>query len=213
MPDPTALDATRSAYDAVAADYARLLPDASAEAAGDLDLIARLADAVPAGGRILDAGCGTGRMVGHLASLGHYAVEGVDLSPGMVALARASHPAAGFTVADLAALPFPGGTFDAVLAWYAIIHTAPEDLAGVVAEFRRILRPHAPVLLGFQAGSGPRTIRRAYGHDVELVAHLHDVGHIAGLLERHGFTVDDAVRRRARPSERHPQGFVLARRR
>ena len=53
---------------------------------------ARLIDAmVPRGARILDAGCGTGRVGGALAAAGHDVV-GVDLDPELIAAARADHP-------------------------------------------------------------------------------------------------------------------------
>lgn len=71
---------------------------------------------------------------------------------------------------------------------------------------------YSQALLGFQAGVGARTIRRAYGHDVEWVAHLHDVDDIAALPARHGFAVGDALQRPACGHERQPQGFVMAHR-
>lgn len=213
MLESAAVESTRTTYDVVAADYARLLPDASAEAPADLELIRDLARATPVGARILDAGCGTGRMIGHLESPGQRVVEGVDLSPGMIAVARTNRPTTRFTVADLAALPFPDGSFDAALAWYSIIHTAAEDLPGVIAEFHRVVSPGGRVLLGFHAGHGARTIQSAYGHDVELEAHLHDVEDIRRLLAGQGFQVRKARQRPPSGREQHPQGFVLAQRR
>ncbi len=54
MPSPSPPVATRAAYDLVAGDYARLLPDTSVEAAADLDVIRRFSAAVPDDGPILD---------------------------------------------------------------------------------------------------------------------------------------------------------------
>ena len=58
----------------------------------DLAGEARLIDAMaPRGARILDAGCGSGRVGGHLAAAGHRVV-GVDLDPELIAEARRNHP-------------------------------------------------------------------------------------------------------------------------
>lgn len=213
MPSSSLAAATRTAYDLVAGDYARLLPDTAAEAPADLEVIRRFSGSVPDGGPILDAGCGTGRMVGHLQGLGHHYLAGVDLSPGMIAQARKAHPGASFTVAELAGLPYPENSFDGILAWYSIIHTAPEELEAVFGQFHRVLRPGGTLLLGFQAGSGARDIRRAYGHDVEMTAHLHGAVDLVGRLDARGFAVDEDLQRAPRGHESQPQGFLRAHRR
>src|SRR3954452_6108474 len=78
-----------------------------AEAGHDLVGEARLVDAmVSRGARVLDAGSGTGRMGGYLASVGHDVV-GVDGDPALVAEAQQQHPDARWLVGDLAELDLP----------------------------------------------------------------------------------------------------------
>jgi len=206
------LTAARQLYDTVADSYARLLPDASFEAEEDLAMIARFAAVLPSDARVLDAGCGTGRMQPVLRTLlpGHHAT-GVDLSEEMLRHARIAHPDARFDCAPLAALPYGDGSFDGVLAWYSIIHTAPTDLDAVVTEFRRVLTDDGVALLGFQHGSGERRRSEAYGHAVELRAHLHTVDGVTTTLERTGFTALEGVIREARLGDAQDQGFVLVR--
>ncbi|GAA4680369.1 methyltransferase domain-containing protein [Frondihabitans cladoniiphilus] len=85
-----------AAYDTVASTYARVLPDVTFEAPLDLAMIAEFAREARSrsahGARVLDAGCGAGRMIAHLEHLGIAEVEGADVSAGMVAEARHVHP-------------------------------------------------------------------------------------------------------------------------
>lgn len=75
-----------------------------AAAGQDLDGEARLIDAMaPRGSRILDAGCGTGRVGGRLAGAGHEVV-GVDLDADLIEVARAEQPRGRWEVGNLAEL-------------------------------------------------------------------------------------------------------------
>lgn len=207
-------DATRRFYDTVAAAYAAVLPDTRAEAPLDLGMIAQFVADLPNGdGPIVDAGCGTGRLLAHLAALGVSPLMGVDLSPAMVAHARTAHPEIPIEVAELTALPFPDATVRGILCWYSIIHSDADEVTAICREARRVLRPGGVILLGFQAGSGNRRIERAYGHDIALNAVLHEPAATARALDESGFDVTAVTERAARAREKHAQGFILARRR
>lgn len=206
---------TRSAYDAVASDYATIIPDTSFEAPLDLAMVNEFVSEVakrPAS-KVLDAGCGAGRMVTYLLSQSpSLYVAGIDLSTEMIALAQSAHPNAKFRRADLSDTRFPEAEFDGIIAWYSIIHTEPGQLAEIVAEFARILRSEGLVVLGYQVGAGERQVNRPYGHDVELRAFLHRSDHVIATLTNGGFDLIAKLDRAPRTSERHAQGFVLARR-
>jgi SAM-dependent methyltransferase len=89
-------------------------------------------------GIALDAACGTGRHARFLADLGHKVI-GVDGSSEMLAIARAKIPDGEFHPGDLNQLPLPDGHVDLVLCALALTHVA--ELAPVLAEFVRVLRP------------------------------------------------------------------------
>lgn len=203
---------TRAAYDTVATSYAAMIPDTRYEASVDLAMVRHFVESIavrPAA--VLDAGCGTGRMIGHLLGLdGELVITGSDLSPSMLEVARSAYPSLELVVGDNADLPFDDGRFDGVLAWYSTIHTPPHRLGEVFREFFRVLRPGGMLLLGFQAGTGERRIENAYGHDVELTAYLHHTPYAREALGAAGFAVTAVLDRGPRPSEKHGQGFVLA---
>ncbi|WCI08934.1 class I SAM-dependent methyltransferase [Arthrobacter sp. OVS8] len=100
------LATVRSTYDLVAESYARLLPDASFEAPVDRGMIEAFVAHVTEGSTrsVVDAGCGSGRMTRLLSSLG-VDVSGVDVSGGMIDVARRSNPELSFEVGELAELP------------------------------------------------------------------------------------------------------------
>lgn len=93
QPGPTDRD-TRAAYDQMASDYARMLPDMSTEAPLDRAVLAAFAEMVGEcrDAPVADVGCGTGRVTKHLHDAG-IPVLGFDLSARMAAVARASQRA------------------------------------------------------------------------------------------------------------------------
>jgi SAM-dependent methyltransferase len=163
--------------------------------------------------RVLDAGCGTGRMSAYLAARGCL-VEGVDLSPGMVAMARRDHPGLPFEVGSLSELPSADAVFAGVLLCYSIIHTPPPGLAAVVAEVARVLRPGGYVLVATQAGEGVRDVAPSYrslGFEVVLERHLYTADAVAAHLTTVGLEEVHRLERPAQDRERDDQAVVLAR--
>ncbi|HEX4775475.1 MAG TPA: class I SAM-dependent methyltransferase [Acidimicrobiia bacterium] len=103
----------------------------------DTPIVHELLDGAPHGDA-LDAACGTGRHAAHLDALG-YAVTGVDASDEMLDVARAKVPAAEFRHGRLDALPVDDASVGVVTCSLALTHVA--DLAPVIHEFARVLRP------------------------------------------------------------------------
>lgn len=94
-------------------------------------------------GRVLDYGCGYGRLIGLLAERGFENIEGVDVAPHLIARARERHPAARFTVLDRPPrLNHGDGRIDAVLL-FAVLTCIPTDTGQreLIAELSRVLRP------------------------------------------------------------------------
>lgn len=212
--DPPDYRGVRLAYDTVAGDYASYLPDTRAEAPLDLAMVDAFAAAVASGGdaRVLDAGCGAGRMSRYLAERGCL-VEGVDLSSSMVAMGRRDHPDLVFTVGSLTDLPYPDDRFAGVLLWYSIIHTPPAGQARIFAEAARVLRPGGHLLVGFQSGEGTRDVSAAYrrfGHEIQLERYLVTADQVAPRLAAVGLREVCRLVRRAERTERDDQAFLLA---
>jgi ubiquinone/menaquinone biosynthesis C-methylase UbiE len=100
-------------------------------------VVRAILDGLPTG-TALDAACGTGRHAAYLAALGHKVI-GVDISPEMLAVAAVKVPGGEFREGDLHQLPVPDQHADIVVCALALTHVP--DLAPVLAEFARVLRP------------------------------------------------------------------------
>jgi len=95
--------------------------------------------------RALDAGCGTGFQTAILLALG-YRTSGIDLSAGMLDIARRRHPNAHFIRGDLEALPWCDAMFDVVVSCGSTLSfVAQPDRA--LNEIGRVLRPGGRALL------------------------------------------------------------------
>jgi SAM-dependent methyltransferase len=106
---------------------------------------AMLVDAVAAGERVLDLGCGAGRFVAALRDAGADPV-GVELSEGALERARRNVPGADLrALAADGAIPLEDSSVD--LVWCSeVIEHAP-DTAGLLSEVRRVLRTAGRVLI------------------------------------------------------------------
>jgi SAM-dependent methyltransferase len=99
-------------------------------------------------GRILELGCGAGRLTGYLAQLGT-STHGIDLAPAMVEYCRRQYPAATFSVDDLRDVGrFDPGSFDAVVAAYNVIDVVGDaDRAAILRGIHQTLSPGGLLIL------------------------------------------------------------------
>jgi SAM-dependent methyltransferase len=98
-----------------------------------------------AAARALDAGCGTGFQTTLLAELGWQA-HGLDLSPGLLAVARQSLPRIPLVHGDIEALPYAASTFDAIACCGSTLSFA-HDAGQALRELGRVLRPGGRLVL------------------------------------------------------------------
>lgn len=203
---------TRTSYDTVAVSYADQIRDAIA---GDQYLRAALAlfaDSVRTvgGGPVVDVGCGPGHVTAHLRELGVDAF-GIDLSSGMVEVARREHPGLRFEVGSMTDLDLPTASVAGLLAWWSLIHIPDEEMPTVLEHFHRVLRPGGPLQLGFHVGEESRLKTQGYGgHPMKVHVHRRQPDQVAAWLRDAGFDVEAHMLFVSDPSR--PQAILFARR-
>ncbi len=137
-----------------ARDYQRRFDDLEAAGQDVHGEAAFVASLVRRPGRILDAGCGTGRVATRLTRLG-YRVVGVDVDPEMIEVAGGRDRVTTFVQADLSRLDLPGPAFDAaVLAGNVVPLLVPGTLATVVRRLADHLAAGGLLISGFGLGDG-----------------------------------------------------------
>ena len=206
---PRNLAATAAAYDAIAARYAQFVQRELDGLPLDRAAFAAFAEYVRAsgGGLVAELGCGEGRIAAHLAGFG-LDVLGIDLSPALTQIARATRPGLRFAVGSMHALPLPDGALGGAVSWYSVIHAEPEDLPAYFAEFARVLRPGGHLLIAFFEAVGEPPTR--YDHTV-TPAYRWPVGDLPALATDAGFAEAGRMSREPRDEERFRRGHLLLR--
>ncbi len=131
----------RAAFDTVAALYDAVRPGYPAAVYDDIVKLS----GIPAGGAILEIGCGTGQATLPFAERG-YRITGVELGAELAALARrnlAAYPGVEMRVGAFETEPLPDAAYDLIISATAFHWVAPESYL----KLARVLRPHGAIAL------------------------------------------------------------------
>lgn len=145
----------------------------------------RWIDLIPAGGRVLDIGCGFGWPIADYLIRRGLHVTGIDASPAMIARCREAFPDQQWHVADMRELDLPC-PFDGIVAWDSFFHLAGTDQQAMF----RIFRKHAAAGCALLFTSGPEegeAIGRLYGEKLHHASLSPD--HYRTLLGDNDFVV------------------------
>jgi SAM-dependent methyltransferase len=183
-----------SGYDALADEYAAHLYHELDHKPLDRKWLARFAAAVGTPGPICDLGCGPGHVARYLHEQGAQ-VLGVDLSPRMIELARQLNDGIEFRVGNMAALSVADGSWSGIAAFYSIVHLPRTQIAAVLSEFWRVLRPGGEVLLAFHVGDEVRHIDALWEQQVSLDFIFYERAWIEEHLRATGFEIVESIQR------------------
>lgn len=212
MPDDATHDGVRHSYDVLAERYSAELGDELAYKPLDRALLTALVEQCPRDMPVADLGCGPGHVAAWLAGRGVAAV-GIDMSPGMVAVGRREHPEVEFRQGDLLSLPASDEEFGSAVAFYSIIHLAPDELPTACRELRRVVVAGGRLLVSFHVGDEVRHVEELFGQQVDLDFRFLDPGMVVDALGAAGFEVEARLERTNYPQEVETRrAYLLARR-
>lgn len=206
-------DNTQTSYDKVAAEYARqYLPELEHKPLDRelLDRFARLVKEVD--GRVCDLGCGPGQIARYLHERG-VDVFGIDLSPGMVEQAQRANPGIHFQQGDMRALALSDDSLAGIAAFYSLIHIPRDEVASVLKELRRVLRPGGVLLLSFHIGDEVIHLDEWWGKPVSVDFTFLERDEMEGYLRAAGFVLEDVVERLPYPEIEYQsrRAYIFAR--
>ena len=209
----------QAAYDAVSRAYDRQFGDELDGKPLDRALLAVLVELVGTG-TIADVGCGPGHVTRYLAKQHADDVVGVDLSPGMIAVARERAPELTFTVGSMLLLPATDAAWAGAVSLYSIIHLTADERAAAWREFARVIQPGGWLLVAFHVDSPQfatgevNHLTTWFGQSVELDGYFLDPSEVISQLAAAGFTVMAKLERQPAPEVEYPSRrcYLLAQR-
>lgn len=183
------------AFDRIGEHYDEAFPHKDGQIAAGEWLLERL----PSGARVLDAGCGTGIPTARqLAEAGHK-VTGVDISEGMLRLARRDVPDAEFHHADIADIAdMDLGGFAAVVAFFSLLMLPRAEIPSVLTKIHRMLQPGGYFLLSMVEADLDDTPIHFLGSPVRVTGYIRD--ELEKLVAAAGFELLDLRHRSYAPA-------------
>ena len=171
---------------------------------------------VKPGGKILDAGCGSGRDANYFASKG-FTVTGIDLSDTLLAYAGANaHVHATFKKMDLRAIKLDT-SFDGIWACASLLHLTREEFVPVLRNFQHMIMPGGTLFLLLKEGTGDQFVTGGTIEGDTRFFTYYTRDEIKTSLEEAGFSVlnqlvwDQKDRHSERPHEMWISPFATTR--
>ena len=136
--------------------------------------------------KIIDIGCGSGRDATLFVPAG-YEYTGIDLSDGMLTVAKKLVPEATFLNMNMYSLNFPDRCFDGFWATTSLLHIPKKNIGIVLREIKRVIRAGGVGFIAMKDGKGEGMV------DGRFFA-LYTLEEFRDILEKENFTVVEQLR-------------------
>ena len=138
--------------------------------------------------KILDVGCGNGKDCKYISQKG-FDINGIDLSVGMLSIAKEKVPNGKFEVMDMTDITYPDDSYDGIISNCSLFHIPTEELPKTLESFRRILKANGKLLLILQEGNGEMMVEEPYRPGVHIYMNYFSTSQIQELLQQYGFEI------------------------
>ncbi len=181
-------------YDHIAEEYAKKFDVIDSDKA--LRFLNIFLSHLKSGSHIVDLGCGTGFSAGYFVKKGMKA-QGVDLSSGMIAIAKKNYPEIHFSVADMREF-VPEEKADAVWAGYSLFHFEQVSLEKTLERIKTYLQSQGILGIVMQEGNGEVELTEPFMPSEKIYIRLYTQQELASILQQYGFEiVDQGVKKAA----------------
>lgn len=173
-----------------------------AEEQATIEWLDALRSRVPASGRVIDLGCGSGVPITRYFAQRGYEVDAYDLSPAMLDIGRTQVPGAIFHEARIEDVRLEANSVDIVVSFFAIIHVPRDEHAAL---FRRIwtwLKPGGALFVSLGTSDNPSDHDENW-HGAPMAWSHFDAKTSLSLLREAGFRIDWSEIQESQPHERH----------
>jgi ubiquinone/menaquinone biosynthesis C-methylase UbiE len=168
--------------------------------------IEQFSNLLPKNGKVLDAGCGSGRDTNLLVQKG-LDVVGLDVSQGLIQEAKIQFPTLQFIEGNLLNLPFNNNMFDGVWAHASLLHLETiDEVKTVLKEFHRVLKNKGILHVLVKAQSGKQktaVVSDAFSNHNRFFQYFTQE-ELTELLKTSGFTIRSIEQ--YRETDRNPHG-------
>lgn len=144
---------------------------------------------LPPQAKVADIGCGPGNFTRYLIERG-FNVEGIDLSNGMLTIARDRVPEGDFKMMDMRKLDYSDETFDGLLVAYSLIHIPSDQIHETLTGFYRVLKPNGVVLIIAQRGEPDRVVDEPLKPGEKMFVNFFTKDSMSDVLTKAGFVIE-----------------------
>lgn len=204
---------TGASYDILAEVYARRVFNELNDKPFDRQLLDKFAERIKESARACDMGCGPGHVGRYLRERG-VNVFGLDLSEGMLRVARRLNPGMEFVRGNMDSLGVRSNSLGGITALYSIIHLLGDELTRALREMKRALVPGGAALLAFHLGTRVEHVSEIWGKEISLDVRFFTTEEVLKHLKLTGLRIEEALERDPYAPEVEYQsrrGYVLAR--
>jgi len=150
---------------------------------------------------ILDIACGPGNIARYLLhKRPGFKIDGIDLAPRMVELARANNPSANFAVMDSRDIVSIGKKYDAVISGFCTPYLDMEEVTKLIADVRGLLKKDGIFYLSTMEDAYDRSALQTSDSGDGVYIHYYPLEFLEDRLAASGFSIID-TRRKAFPMD------------